>query len=124
MKSSKKQFDHISFTYGNDSKLYSNGDLSEQYFYLFNEVDLLKRVSCQEKFLIGSTEDGYGLVLVWDESAGDEAGVLTMELFSEILNAAKEVGITKRPIYIHATVNAGPNGSPSYVFNQMKYKSQ
>lgn len=47
----------------------------------------------------------------------DEEG-LTMDSYWAIRKEAEELGLSNFPIHIHATVNAGPNGSSTYTFTQ------
>jgi len=69
-------------------------------------------------YVIGKTASGTAIALIWDISEGEDHGVLTREKHLEIMKEAASYGL-KKPVYIYGTVNAGPNGSPSYYFNQI-----
>lgn len=65
--------------------------------------------------IIGRTKDYCAIALV--------NGPLTMEIHKEIMEDAKAFWLG-RPVHIYATVNAGPNGSKSYVFHQFAYSHE
>jgi len=63
------------------------------------------------EFIIGRTRHGKGVALVW----GPHGDILTVPLLEKIKKEAERAKL-KRPIYIYAMSNEGPNGSPSYIF--------
>jgi adenine-specific DNA-methyltransferase len=63
------------------------------------------------EFMIGRTRQGKGVALVW----GHHGDILTADILEKIKQEAERSKL-KRPIYIYATSNEGPNGSPSYIF--------
>lgn len=72
----------------------------------------------KSKYVIGKDVNGNAIALVWDPEKGVSRGHLTMKVHKEILKEVKLLKLNK-PVYIYASVNAGPNGSPSYMFRQI-----
>ena len=70
------------------------------------------------KYVIGQTNDGRAIALVWDPTKGARRGHLTMKNHKAILAEVKKLKL-KKPVYIYAAINAGPNGSSSYRFRQI-----
>ena len=70
------------------------------------------------KHVIGKDINNNAIALVWDPDKGAERGHLTMKIHKEILEEVKALKLNK-PVFIYASVNAGPNGSPSYMFRQI-----
>jgi hypothetical protein len=66
------------------------------------------------RYIIGETSTNYPIAVVWNPEEGDYAGTLTMAIHKEIIEESKSLGFDKHVI-IYCTVNAGPNGSPSYI---------
>jgi adenine-specific DNA-methyltransferase len=72
----------------------------------------------KSKYVIGRDSNNNAIALVWDPKKGAERGHLTMKIHKEILNEVKALKL-KKPVFIYGSVNAGPNGSPSYSFRQI-----
>lgn len=72
------------------------------------------RLSEPAKYLIGRTKAGEGIALVWDNGRGS----LTSPILEEIKSEAAKFGL-RLPVYVYALVNQGPNGSDSYIFQQV-----
>ena len=70
------------------------------------------------KYIIGRDAENRAIALIWDPTKGAVCSNLTMKNHKEILTEVKSLGL-KKPIFIYAAVNTGPNGSPSYVFRQI-----
>ena len=66
-------------------------------------------------FIIGRTAKNEAIALIFDPEDRNE---LTSEILEEIKAEATKAGLAK-PIHIYASVNGGPNGSPSYRFQQL-----
>jgi adenine-specific DNA-methyltransferase len=70
------------------------------------------------KYVVGQDKDGKAIALVWDINKGTEQGCLTREIYRDIMAEVKTFKM-KKPVFIYGSVNAGPNGSPSYTFMQI-----
>lgn len=81
---------------------------------------IIETLSIQEnlngKWIIGKKHSGYAVAIVWNME--NPEGFLTMDIHKEIMEEAKRFNV-KRRITIWGTVNAGPNGSRSYKFEQI-----
>lgn len=67
------------------------------------------------RYIIGRTAKNEAIALIYDPEDRNE---LTSEILEEIKVEATQAGLAK-PIHVYAAVNGGPNGSPSYHFQQL-----
>jgi adenine-specific DNA-methyltransferase len=71
------------------------------------------------KYVIGKDTENKAIALIWNPTKkGKICRNLTMQNYKTILNEVKLLKL-KKPIFIYAAVNAGPNGSPGYNFKQI-----
>jgi adenine-specific DNA-methyltransferase len=70
------------------------------------------------RYVIGKDAKGRAIALAWDHGKEADAGRLTMERYREIMDEVKRM-LLVRPVFIYATSNEGPNGSPNYTFHQI-----
>lgn len=81
-------------------------------------VQLDDELAKTAKYVVGHDKDGKAIALVWDLGKETEQGYLTKEIYREIIEEVKAFKM-KKPVFIYGSVNAGPNGSPSYNFMQI-----
>lgn len=84
-------------------------------FKELNKMVTLASTPVQGKWVIGKKADDTAIMNAWNMD--NPKGYLTMEIHKEMLEEAKSLGL-KKPMVIWGLVNAGPNGSKSYVFEQ------
>lgn len=91
--------------------------------FYFSRGNVIKNISgtirtfspIKSKYVIGKLRSGRAIALTYKRNGY----CLTMKSHKAILEEVKQLNL-KKPVIIYGSVNAGPNGSQSYVFEQLQ----